>query len=180
MLKNTRNQYGNVSKFLHWGIFLLVSLMLLCGFFMEDLPESIQPTVYMCHKSTGILILGLMVLRLIWRSMNISPVLPTAMPSIQKFAAYAVHGLLYIILIAMPLDGWIMSTASGKIPAFYGLITIPFPGIELNKALAHNLNDLHSIFAYILLFLIVVHVAAALKHHIIDKDDILKRMMFKR
>jgi cytochrome b561 len=177
MLKNTQTAYGSVTKFFHWSVFLLVATMLIVGFFMEDFPADIQPMTYMLHKSTGLLILILMICRLFWHWMNKVPVFPDAMPTWQKFVARAVHWLLYVILLAMPLDGWIMATASGRAPVFYGLISLPFPGIEESKALAHKLADLHEFFAYALLFLIALHVLAALKHHFIDKDDILKRMM---
>lgn len=177
MLKNTRNQYGSVSKIFHWGIFILVTIMLLCGFFMEDMPESIKSTTYMLHKSTGILILSLMLFRLFWRWMNITPALPETMPTALKFVATFVHALLYLVLLAMPISGWIMSTASGRLPAFYGLVTMPFPGIGLNEAFAHSAAEIHEILAYILIILIVGHVLAALKHHFVDKDDILKRMI---
>lgn len=177
MLKNTETTYGSVSKAFHWGIFILVALMLICGFFMEDLPESMQGMTYMLHKSTGLLILGLMVLRLIWHWMNQVPLFPSAMSSAQRFVARFVHWLFYIILLAMPLDGWIMSTAAGRIPTFYGLVSLPFPGIVPNKELANTLADLHEILAYVLLFLILGHTLAALKHHYVDKDNILLRMM---
>lgn len=177
MLQNTQSTYGSVSKLFHWGIFLLVVIMLVVGFIMEDLPDSMQSTVYMMHKSTGLLILGLMVLRLLWRWMNKSPEFPNAMPQWQKIAAHVAHWLFYIILLAMPLVGWIMSTAAGRVPTFYGLITAPFPGIELNDQLAHQLANVHEMLAYVLLFLLALHIAAALKHHFIDKDNVLVRMM---
>jgi cytochrome b561 len=177
MLKNTEETYGSVSKIFHWGIFILVALMLIVGFFMEDFPESIQGSTYMLHKSTGLLILGLMVLRLIWHWVNKVPVLPSSMSTAQRFVARFVHWLFYIILLAMPLNGWIMSTAGGRIPTFYGLFSLPFPGIEASEALANQLANLHEIFAYVLLFLILGHTIAALVHHYIYKDNILSRMM---
>ncbi len=177
MLQNTEATYGSLSKFFHWLIFFLVSVMLLVGFFMDDLPESMQPMVYMMHKSTGLLILGLMILRLLWRWTNKTPEFPSTMGRLQKIGAKVVHALLYIILLLMPLDGWIMSTAAGRIPTFYGLVTLPFPGIEHNHALAHQLAELHGILAYALLALLVLHILAAFKHHFINKDNILTRMM---
>lgn len=180
MLKNTKNQYGSVSKCFHWGVFILVALMLICGFFMEDLPDSMQGTTYMLHKSTGILILGLIILRLFWRWINITPVLPSATPVLLRFAAHLVHAFLYILLIAMPISGWILSTAAGRIPAFYGLINMPFPGIEKSKEIATIAGNAHEFIAYALLFVIIVHIAAGLKHHFMDKDDILIRMMPNR
>lgn len=177
MLKNTETTYGSVSKAFHWGIFVLVTLMLIVGFFMEDFPESIQGMTYMLHKSTGLLILGLMIIRLIWHWTNKVPVFPQAMSTVQRFVARFVHWLFYVILLVMPINGWIMSTAAGRAPVFYGLIALPFPGIEANEALANQLANLHEIFAYVLLFLILGHTIAALAHHYIYKDNILIRMM---
>lgn len=177
MLKNTQENYGSLSKLFHWTIFVLVTLMLLCGFFMEDMPESIQGTVYMCHKSTGILILGLMILRIFWRLVNITPELPEKTPVLEKMFARLVQILLYLSLLMMPVSGWILSTAAGKTPVFYGLITMPFPGVEVNKKLAHMAGNFHEILAYTLLILIGLHIAGALKHHFIDRDKVLKRMM---
>lgn len=176
MFKNTKNQFGSITKILHWSIFVLVTAMLLCGFFMEDLPESMQSMAYTGHKSTGILILGLMTLRLVWRCMNRMPALP-AMPMIEVITARLVQVLLYVCLFVMPMTGWIASTAEGRIPAFYGLITMPFPGIGPNKALAHLCNTMHKTGAFVLLFLLALHIVGALKHHFIDKDDVLIRMM---
>lgn len=177
MLTNTHQRYGSVSQFFHWTIFFLMALMIICGFVMEDLPKSWQAMVYLCHKSTGLLILGLVVARLLWRWANKTPTLPNAMPGILKAGARIIHALLYLVLFALPLSGWIMSTAAGRIPTFYGLITIPFPGIEPNKQLAENALDAHEILVFIFLSLLVLHVLAALKHHFIDHDDILRRML---
>ena len=177
MLTNTHQQYGSVSQFFHWVIFLLVSLMIICGFVMEKLPESWQAMVYLVHKSTGLLILGLMLLRLLWRWINKTPTLPNTMPTIQKMGARIIHALLYVILFVISLSGWIMSTAAGRIPTFYGLITVPFPGVALNKHLAENAANAHEAFISIFLFLLMLHVLASIKHHFIDHDDILQRML---
>lgn len=178
MFKNTRNSYGSISKWLHWVIFILVLAMLACGFVMGSLPESMQGDAYRAHKLTGIIILGLMVFRLLWRWVNPTPVLPNTMPGWQKLAAWAVHALFYIVLFAMPLTGWILSTAAGHAPVLYGIdIALPFPGISLDDSLATFLGHVHEYGAFFLLALLALHIAASLKHHYIDHDDILKRMM---
>jgi len=175
-LKNTENTYGSVSKGLHWIIFLLVLMMLIIGFIMDDLPEKFQGAAYMLHKSTGLLILALMIFRFIWRQINIVPSLSN-MPTWQKILAQLVHQLFYVVLIIIPLTGWILSTASGHPPTFYDIVTLPFPGIPLDHALAEQLGTVHTFLAYALLTLLGGHILASLKHHYIDKDDILKRMV---
>lgn len=178
MLKNTRNSYGSISKWLHWSIFILVLIMLGCGFFMEDLPESIQPMVYRAHKLTGICILSLMIFRLLWRWINPTPALLKTMPWWQKLAARGVHFLLYVALFAMPVSGWVLSTAAGRAPVLYGTnIVLAFPGVGLDDKLAHMLGNVHEFWAFVILALLAMHIAASLKHHYIDRDDILTRMM---
>lgn len=178
MLKNTRNSYGSISKWLHWMIFILVFIMLTCGFFMEDLPESIQSAVYRAHKLTGLCILGLMIFRLFWRWINPTPALPETMPMWQKIAARGVLVLLYIALFAMPISGWVLSTAAGHPPVLYGTdIALSFPGVGLDDGLAFILGKVHEFWAFVILALLALHIAASLKHHYIDQDDILKRMM---
>lgn len=178
MLKNTRNSYGSISKWLHWMIFLLVSIMLVGGFFMEDLPESMQSAVYRAHKLTGLCILGLMAFRFIWRLINPTPGYPDSMPTWQKLAALFAHWALYIALFAMPISGWVLSTAAGHPPVLYGTdIAVAFPGVGLDNGFAHMLGNVHEFWAYVILTLLAFHIAASLKHHYVDHDDILKRMM---
>lgn len=176
MLKNTRNQYGSVSKIFHWGIFILVCITLLVGFFIDDFPKAWKSVMMMGHKSTGILILCLIVLRLVWRWSNEAPSLE-AIHYWEKLLAQAVHMLLYVLLLAMPLSGWIMSTAAGKPPIFYGLVMMPFPGVEPSESLSDAAFTIHQKLAYAFLIALALHIIGALKHHFIDKNDILKRIM---
>ena len=177
MLKNTTSHYGSISKGFHWLISLLVLGMLIAGFTMANMESSpLRSSISDTHKSLGILILALMVLRLLWRWMNTTPVLPLSTPMWEKFASKFGHYAFYFLLIAMPLTGWIMGSAAGRPPEFFGLFTMPNLVME-NRELGSFMRQLHGIFAYSLVVLIVLHFLAAMKHHFVSKNDVLKRMI---
>lgn len=168
--------YAMGSKVLHWVIALLVLGMLVGGFYLEPLSEFLKST-YMIHKSIGLMILGLMVIRLVWIIRHGKPKLPASVSRREGIFAHAVQHSLYLLLFLMPLSGWVMSTAAGRPPVFFGWVSMPFPGISSNKSLADFMLECHEIIAYLLIGLIVLHVAGALKHHLIDKDTVLRRML---
>jgi cytochrome b561 len=180
MRKYFISEYSTGFKFIHWLIAVLVILMLSLSFFLDDAPESYAPTAYMVHKSIGLSILFIMLLRLIWVSYTGRVPLPEAVPRWEKFLSRLVQYLFYFFLILMPLSGWIMSTAANKPPSYFGLGTIAFPGIEVSKPLAKSMNEVHEIVAWILIILAILHIVGALKHHFIDRDDVLLRMWPQR
>lgn len=173
------NHWSPVLKGLHWGIALLVIIMLGGGFFLGDLPESMQGTAYMMHKSTGLTILLLMLLRLIsvWHIGR--PGLPESSPRWEKVFSRVVQYGFYVFLILMPLSGWIMSMAAGRTPVVFGLFALPLPGVPLDEKLAHTFKEVHESIAITLLVLLFFHVAGALKHHFINRDNVLRRMWLK-
>lgn len=176
-LRNTQDSWGSVTKFLHWLIALLVLFMVVLGLTMGLFPKPFKYTLYAIHKSTGITILFLMLVRLAWRFMNPTPKFPNHIPNWQQKAAHASHTLLYAILILMPLSGWIMSTAGGHPTKVWWWLVINAPGIPKDKAISHTAGDIHEFLAWTLVAVLVIHIAAALMHHIKHKDNILKRMM---
>lgn len=178
-IQNTRDHYGAVSRALHWLIALLVIIMLSVGFFMDDFPKAYKPTVYMLHKSTGLLILALMCIRVVWTLTNKIPELPTTIPRWQAVLAKLAHVTLYILLLAMPISGLLMSVASNRLPTFYGLFTVTVPGVPQSKALASFMNSSHEIIAWILLVIVAIHILAVLRHVFIEKDGLLHRMLAK-
>lgn len=169
--------YSQGFKYLHWLVALLVFGMLGFGFLLSDLPGSLKPMAYMLHKSIGLTLLALMFLRLVWIVCITKPALPKTMPRWECFLARFVQYSLYVFLFAMPLSGWLMATASNKIPVYFGWLRVPFPGILPDEALAHWMSEAHYFIAFILLGLIALHTAGALKHRFIDKDDVLNSMM---
>lgn len=177
LIKNTQTQYGIVNKFIHWLMALLIIGMLILGLYMSDLPISeLKLQLYGIHKEFGILILMLVMFRIVWRIGNIVPLLPPTIPAWQKFAAHAVHWMLYGFMFAMPITGWLMTSAAGLPPSFFGLFTLPSL-IAPNDALFSLFINIHSWLAYGLIATFCAHVGAALKHHFINKDDVLRRML---
>lgn len=175
MLKNTKTSYGSVAKFFHWLISPLVILMLLAGYFLEDVPEAYQPITYNVHKLIGLTILTLMLLRLCWALMNVKPLLPAGSASWERVLELTVHFSLYFFVILMPLAGWVGSVAGGR-PPHIGDFMFNLP-IEQNKELAGLAFEIHGWVAIILITLVSVHVLAALYHHLVRKDNILVRML---
>lgn len=177
MLKNTESTYGALAKLFHWGIAFFVGGLLVVGFTMEDAPSEWRGTIYGVHKSIGLLVLILMVVRLWWRAQNVQPALPSSLPLWQKRGAHLVHYLLYISLFLMPISGWCMSVAAGRVPSFFWLFPVDLPFVPRDKELAGVFAGIHEVSAYILLVLLLFHIGAAIKHHFFDKADILKRML---
>ncbi|HEV2613616.1 MAG TPA: cytochrome b [Gammaproteobacteria bacterium] len=177
LIKNTQTQYGIVNKFLHWLMALIIIGMLALGLYMSDLPISeLKLRLYGIHKEFGILILMLVMFRIVWRIGNIVPLLPPTIPAWQKFAAHAVHWMLYGFMFAMPITGWLMTSAAGLPPSFFGLFTLPSL-IAPNDALFKLFIEIHTWLAYGLIATFGAHVGAALKHQFINKDDVLRRML---
>lgn len=180
-LRNTQDTYGSVSKSLHWLIFLLIVAMLIIGLSMDSIVnEDLKHEVISFHKSLGLLIFGLIVLRIVWALINPKP---RAMPNVSplmKGLMHAMHGTLYLLMLAMPITGWLMSTAARRIPSFFGLFSTPTFGIAKNRDFAHMVGEIHEALAWVLIVLVVLHILAALKHHYIDKDTTLIRMMPSR
>lgn len=168
--------YSSSSIFFHWLIALIVIPMVIGSFFLEEVPKAYQPLAYLIHKSMGLTVLLLMLLRMISILYNGKPPLPDTVPAWQKIVSHLVHYGLYFFVILMSLSGWIMSTAANRPPSYFGLFTIPFPGIVPNEAFSNLMVDVHITVAWIIIALLVLHIAGAIKHHFIDKDKVLLRM----
>ena len=173
-------RYNGTAIILHWV--LAVALVALFGFgwYMTDLPFSPQRLkLYNWHKWAGICILLLSLLRLLWRITHRPPPLPAAMvrnmPAWQKAAHHGTHLLLYVLFFAVPLIGWAYSSAAGFSIVLFGLLQLP-DWVPVSKPLAEALKPWHQIGAYALAVLVLVHTAAALKHHWVDRDGLLGRM----
>jgi len=178
--KNTLSTFGYVAKSIHWIVAFLIIAMLIFGYFMEDFPASLEVVVYNTHKTIGIIIFTLVVLRLGWRLMNIQPAYPTQLSSILRCAALLTHYAIYAAMLLMPLSGWVMSTAYGKIPRFLGLFDFPMPGIPQNAQLGSLALQTHNTLAIIFIVLLVLHIGAVLFHHLVLRDNVLTRMLPQR
>lgn len=170
-------RYSKGSKFFHWLIALLIIAMLGYSFFLGDTPEQWKSLAYMLHKSIGLSILVLMILRLGWLFYSGKPTLPLTVPAWQRYLAHAVQYGLYFFVIVMALCGWIMSVAANRIPSFFGLFNVSLPGVGPDKQLSSLMFNTHQLIAWILIALIALHGAGALKHYFINKDNVLRRML---
>ncbi|EKD54469.1 MAG: Cytochrome b561 transmembrane protein [uncultured bacterium] len=174
MLKNTQKRYGSLAIFLHWSVAIIVIFLLVIGLYMVRLPVNIEKLkLYRWHKEWGVLVFLLMVFRLCWRLINITPVL--TLPLWQKIAARTVHFAFYIFLFVIPVTGWCLSSAAGLPISFFGLFTLP-DLIAPNEHLRLLFTELHQWLSYGLIAAIGLHTGAALQHHFIYKDKILERM----
>lgn len=161
---------------LHWlvGLGLLGTLAL--GFYMHDLPLSPQKLqLYSWHKWAGVSLFLLALIRVLWRVSHRPPAPPAGMPRWQVLAAESVHGLLYLLMFAIPLSGWLMSSAKGFQTVWFGVLPLP-DLIGKDAELGKTLQQLHFSLNVLLLALVASHVGAALKHHLLDRDDVLARM----
>lgn len=174
---STAPHYKSGAKWLHWLIALMVFGLLGVGLYMTDLrisPQKIQ--LYMTHKSVGLTVLMLMLLRLAYRLKNPAPALPVGIPGWQKTASHISHAALYLLLFAMPISGWLMNSASGFPMKYFGLVRVPGLIARSQENLA-LFKAVHFYIAWTLMALIAVHILAALKHHFIDRDTVLRRML---
>ena len=170
-------RYTGVAIGLHWLIGLMILGSFGVGLYMVDL--SLSPTklrLYSWHKWAGVTIFTLVLIRCLWRLTHAAPALPPEMPKWQRLAAEASHYLLYALMIAIPLSGWLMSSAKGFQTVYFGVLPIPDLLVK-NEALGETLALVHKFLNFTMIATVIVHVAAALKHHFIDKDDILRRML---
>lgn len=165
----TRTTYSTGAILFHWTIALLVIINMLIGFGLLDG----MPT----HKAIGITVLALSVLRVAWRLAHRPPPLPDSIPGWQAAAARISHALFYVLLIAMPLSGWLMvSNAETLRPlTWFGLFDIPY--LTISPAVGDAGHDVHVLLAIPFAALVLLHVAAALKHHFVDRNAVLARML---
>lgn len=169
-------RYTATAIALHWLLAVAIVGAFGVGLYMSDLPLS--PTrlkLYNWHKWAGVTILALSALRLLWR-LGHRPPADLPMPAWQARAAHAVHLLLYVAFFAVPLSGWAYSSAAGFPIVWFGVLPLP-DFVPVDKPLAHQLKELHELLAWGLALLVLAHIGAALKHHLIDKDGLLLRMM---
>jgi cytochrome b561 len=171
-------RYTTTAIVFHWLIALLIVGAFTMGLVMTDIP-GITPTklkYYTWHKWAGVTILTLATLRLLWRLKNGAPPYPASMPAWQTRAANGLHALLYVLMFAVPLSGYFYTLASGIPVVWFGLVELPVL-IDANPALKPVFKAAHFWLNMLLATLVAAHLGAALKHHFIDRDGVLKRML---
>jgi cytochrome b561 len=173
------DRWGPVAQSLHWAIVVLIVVMAYLGLTMVDLPNTPRKVeVYALHKSIGLALLALVVVRLLWRLYAGAPA-PLPAPRWQRWLAHGTHFGLYVLLLAMPLSGWIANAASGFPLRWFGLFRVPQP-IAADEALYDLTRDVHEWLFWLLVVLALAHVFAALWHHLFLGDATLSRMLPRR
>ena len=180
----TTSHYTATAKIFHWLTFVMIVGLITLGFYMADLPTSPDKIkLYNYHKWAGVTVFWLTCLRLLYRcplacaaTPDPPPALPASLSRVNQLAAHAGHFGLYVLLFAIPLSGWLMSSAKGFQTVYLGALPIPNL-LEKNIELGKQLSELHEILAISMLVLLVAHAGAALKHHFVEKNDVLRRML---
>ncbi|MDF9788899.1 cytochrome b [Polynucleobacter sphagniphilus] len=171
-------RYNPISVAFHWLMAAIIVVTWSIAIVVSDMPLSpARITGYSWHKWLGVTVFFLVILRLVWRATHPAPQLEIKMPVWQERAMQLTHFALYLLMMVIPLVGWLMSSAKGYTVNYFGLFELP-DLLSKDKALGHQLKDLHEYLADILVALVCLHVLAALKHQFIDKDGLLSRMSF--
>lgn len=174
--RNTTRSWGSLSKAFHWLIVLLIINQWLIAERADELKGLAKLQALAWHKSFGMTVLMLAVLRLAWRLMNSTPELTTATKPWERVLANISHLLLYALIFAMPLTGWMMSSAKNYPVSWFRLFQFPDLVAPAEQTF-HQMHDLHHLLFNVLVGVALLHVAGALKHHFIDRNDVLKRML---
>ncbi len=173
------NHYTAFAIFLHWLMALLLVTQFAVGIYMSDLPLS--PTklqIYSWHKWAGVTAFLLVISRLAWRFTHRPPELPSTTSNFMRSVAQIGHAMLYVLMVTIPLSGWLMSSAKGFQTVYFGILPIP-DLLSKDKSLGDSLQNVHQNLNFLFLAVVIGHIGAALKHHFFDKDNVLSRMLFQ-
>lgn len=179
VLKSDATHWGSLAKFFHWTVVLLILVQGTIGLIMVELPKkpNVIP-VFTLHKSIGLTIFALALLRLLWRAFDRHPEAPATMPRAQVIGARIGHALLYTLLFAVPLSGWLFDSSSSLRPLFWwGLVQIPSLTGGKDDAIKAWAQPAHEWLFWLLILVAAGHAATALVHHFFNRDEVLRRML---
>ncbi|HTH66688.1 MAG TPA: cytochrome b [Rhodanobacter sp.] len=175
-LRSNDRQWGSVAKFFHWIIALAILGNGTFGLLMDLARSPMQKISWLAmHKSIGLTVLALVLLRIAWRWRDGRP-LDEPAPRWQQWSAHAVHGVLYVLIVALPLSGWWFNSVTGKPLQWFKLFNLPALAAK-NDDIRHFAHAVHEYLFWFLVLVLVAHVGAALKHHVFDNDNVLRRML---
>ncbi|MCA0200621.1 MAG: cytochrome b [Proteobacteria bacterium] len=178
--ETSATRYGGIAVALHWIIAVCLLVSIILGLIIGDVEESASTErVLAIHKSVGITIFVLMLVRLAWRLTHRTPPLPASMPTYQRALAALTHALLYLTLLVMPLVGYVAVAARGRETQFFGLFDVPQMA-PLSRMLSQNATMVHVYGQYVIYALLAAHIGAAFFHHFVLRDDVLARMLPRR
>ena len=171
-------RYTRPAIALHWLIALLIVCAFALGWVMTDIPGFTPAKLkyYSWHKWLGVTVFALAIIRVLWRATHRPPALPDGMPALQRVGAHGVHALLYVLMFAIPVTGYLYSSASNIPVVYLGIVPLPRL-IDPDPVLKGTFKTLHVSLNYVLLTLVGLHVVAAVKHHVLDRDGLLSRML---
>jgi len=174
-----RSTYSRVSIWLHWTIGLAIIANIVLVLAHESVTATLGGTMMGWHKALGITVLALSLFRWAWRLGHRPPPLPTTVKRWEKGLAHALHWTFYLLIVLMPLTGWAMSSgATQRRPlTWFGLFDIPYLPVARGGSLAGVSHEFHEIAGYAMIALIVLHIAAAIKHQLVDRDNVVHRML---
>jgi len=175
-VRNTLERWGSVAQTLHWLIVALIITQVILAFTASQLHGMAKLAMLARHKSVGITILMLAVVRLLWRFANPTPPLPATLKPYERFLAHFTHAALYFLIFAMPISGWVMTSARGFPVSWFSLFQLP-DLVAKNRPLYEAMLTTHEALAWSLGAVATLHLLAALKHHFVLKDTILRRML---
>lgn len=176
-IRNTQQRYGAVAQLLHWLIVALIITQFVLASKADGLPLGpAKIGVLAQHKSVGMTIFALALVRILWRLLNPTPALVPSMTGWQRTLAHVSHWSLYSLILVTPLFGWLMSSARNFPVSWFGVFTFP-DLVQPDRGKYELFHEVHEVLALSILVLALLHAAAALKHHFLDRDDTLRRML---
>lgn len=177
-VRNTVASYGFAARSLHW----IIVLGIVVQYFLAEAEESeraasaaMSPMDW--HMSLGVTLLALAVVRVVWRLFDRTPAWPAQMRGYERLLAAAVHVAFYTLLFVIPISGWLLANVEGEAVSLFGWFELPNLGAPGSEQREHLVEEVHEVLFNLLLVLALVHVAAALKHHFVDRDNVLRRML---
>ncbi len=185
MLKNSATEYGRFSKTMHWLMAAIIITLIAVGIYMADLPRETDAQkqyafqFYGMHKSFGVIALLLIAIRLVWLRISPLPPLPSVFAGGERLLIESVKKLLYLMMLLVPLSGYLMSNAGGHPIVFFGLFELPAV-VGKSKEFGEIVHEMHEIGGWVILLLVLLHVAGAIKHRLQERGserDVLQRML---
>lgn len=168
--------YQAPTRLLHWLMAFLIAAMFATAWISEDASREMRGVLMGMHKSFGITVLGLLILRILVRVMS-PRVEPAAGPRPQQIAAHAIHGVLYLLMLVVPVIGWLLVSAKGRVVSYFNMVDLPALMAQGSEELGEFLEETHEVGANVLMVLAGLHIAAALYHQFIVKDGLIRRML---
>ena len=176
LFRNTLKRWGTVAQTLHWLIVALIITQVVLALAASQLHGMPKLAMLARHKSVGITILMLAVVRLLWRLVNPTPPLPLTLKPYERYLANFTHAALYVLIFALPITGWIMSSARGFPVSWFNQFQLP-DLVTKNRQLYEAMQETHEALAWVLGAVALLHLLGALKHHFVLKDTVLRRML---